>query len=119
MAEYEKLFEEFLTGGLSEESNKRYSCAVELFYKAFLKLIDMELGKEGVAVKNHEQRYKEADRLNSDIKRLIIDKLYVIYRDTYSVIKTKNDCREMRNGIKQTIILRKITGKIKDLSEKI
>ncbi|MBW2995597.1 hypothetical protein KY312_04550 [Candidatus Woesearchaeota archaeon] len=118
MAEYKSLFVEFIKGGISEEANKRYSCAVELYYKAFLKLIDMELEKEGIIVSSNEQRYREADKLNSDIKRQIIDKLYIIYRDTYSTTKTKKDCQQLKNGIKKTIFLRKIK-QFKEISKAI
>lgn len=117
--DFEKLFEEFIEGGISEEKNRRYTCAIELFYKAFLKLIDyLLLVEQDLVVRNNRDRDDNISKLNSDLKSLK-DKLYIVYVGTYKSKKDKMDCQEVRNGIKQIIALKKFERSIKETAEKI
>ena len=117
--DFEKLFEEVVEGGLCEQKNRRYTCAIELFYKAFIKLVDyLLISEHDIVVKNNRDRDNNMLKLNSDLKSLK-DKLYIVYVGTYKSKKDKMDCKEVRNGIKQIISLKRFEGNIKKTAEKI
>lgn len=118
--DFEKGFEECINGALSEEKDKRYRNAVELYYKALVQLIDFIIFEErGDMADYHKQRSEILKELNGDIENIRLGS-HTLYRQTY--YKTDfniTDCKGIKNGIKQIIQLKQIKGKIKDVVERI
>lgn len=115
---FEQGFEEYVTGALVEEENKRYRCAVDLYYKAVCQLIDYLLFKKGIDISKLKDRLDEIRVLNSDVHN-IYRLIHLIYRSAYKIKKDKGDCKEIKNGIKQIIFLKKVEGRFKEVAEKI
>lgn len=116
--DYEEGFDEYIEGGLREESAKSYRCAVDLYYKAVCQLIDYLLFKEDVDVNKLKDRLDKIHVLNSQIYD-VFTIIHGIYRSAYKIKKDKKDCQEIKNGIKKIVFLKNIEGRFKEIIEKI
>lgn len=116
--DYEEGFEEYIGGGVREETAKSYRCAVDLYYKAVCQIIDYLLSKEGIDVNKLKERLDKIHVLNSDVHS-IFTIIHGIYRSAYKVKKDKKDCEEIKSGIKKIIFLKNIEGRFKEIAEKI
>jgi hypothetical protein len=116
--DYESGFEEYIAGGLREETERRYRCAVDLYYKAMCQVIDYLLFVQGVDVTRLKDRLDNVKLLNSDL-HTIFSISHSIYRSAYKKNKDKTDCREIKNGIKKIIFLKHLEGRFKEITEKI
>ena len=116
--DYEDRFEEYIEGGIREETAKSYRCAVDLYYKAVCQLIDYILFKEGIDVNKLKDRLDKIHILNSELYDIFAI-IHGIYRSAYKTIKDKKDCQEIKNGIKKIILLKNIEGRFKEVAEKI
>lgn len=115
---FEQGFGEYIIGAKAEEENKRYRCAVDLYYKAVCQLIDFLLSREGIDINKLKDRLDEIKLLNSEVHE-VYKIIHGIYRSAYKTKKDKEDCREIKNGIKQIIFLKKVEGRFKEIAEKI
>lgn len=115
---YEEGFREYIEGGLSEESHRRYRCAVDLYYKSLCQIIDFLLSMEGIAVNKLKDRMDSIRALNSGVYS-IFAVAHGIYRSAYRLRKDKKDCKEIKNGIKKIIILKNIEGGFKEAAKQI
>lgn len=99
--EHIKGFDERLEGAVSEEKQKRYRNAVELYYKAMTHLIDYLLLScpEEIIVDNLKQRLEELNKLDKEVTALFRE-AHGIYRGTYKSEKNIQDCRKLKNDIK-------------------
>jgi hypothetical protein len=123
MTEQKDLIEglkECIEGGLSEEKNKRYRNAVELYYKAVVALCDiMILESEGGIPDYHKKRDEILARLNGDINKIRIG-LHTIYRQSYYKTDfTIQDIKQLKDAIKTIVFLKKPGKEIEEIVEKI
>lgn len=116
--DYEEGFEEYVGGGIREETAKSYRCAVDLYYKAVCQIIDYLLFREGIDVNKLRDRLDKTRVLNSEVHD-IFTIVHGIYRSAYKTKKDKKDCQEIKNGIKKIIFLKNIEGRFKEIVEKI
>lgn len=100
---YKRLFNEFLEGALNEESKSRYNSAISNYYKALSTLCSFLIFRKNRKTPNSHQ---EVDMFMSVLFpeiRKNIDGLYKTYTGTYQSLKNKEDCCEIKNGIKKVI----------------
>jgi len=116
--DYEDGFEEYINGGIREESAKSYRCAVDLYYKAACQIIDYLLFKEGIEVNKLKDRLDKIHILNSEIYD-VFALIHGIYRSAYKIKRDKKDCGEIKSGIKKIIFLKDIEGRFKDIAKEI
>ena len=109
-----------LDGGLSEEANKRYRNAVELYYKALVAVCDILIFEsEGDIPDYHKKRDQILAELNGDVNNIRVG-LHTLYRRSY--YKTDfsiQDCKEVKNGIKTIIALKKPGKEIEEIAKRI
>ena len=115
---FEQGFEEYLAGAGVEEENRRYRCAVDLYYKAVCQLVDYLLFKEGIDIGKLKDRLDKIRILNSEIHD-IYRMIHTIYRSAYKTKKDKEDCKEIKNGIQKIIFIKNVEGRFKETAEKI
>lgn len=115
-----KNFEECVNGGLSEEAQKRYRNAVELYYKAVVALCDIViLQKEDDIPDYHKKRDEILENLNGDINKIRIG-LHTLYRQSYYKTDfTIQDTKEIKNAIKKIVFLKKPGKEIEEITKKI
>lgn len=95
-----KGFEERIEGAISEEKNKRYRNAVELYYKAMVHLIDYLLFRHHeLVITTLKQRLEETNKLDKEVTFLFRE-AHGLYRGTYRFEKNIQDCKKLKNGIK-------------------
>lgn len=121
---YENGFREFIDGALNEESNKRYTCACVLYWKAMMKICDFLFFKEkGVHPKHLQERLNFLRDTNEGIMKIIGENAwdagtpYYLYNDAYKTQKDEKDCEVFRNAIKKIVKRRGIKGEIKKISK--
>jgi hypothetical protein len=116
---YKKLFGQFLDGAIDEENKGRYNSAISNYYKALTTLCSLIIYRKNRKTSNSHQ---EVDMFMSilfpDIRKSI-DGLYKTYTGAYQTIKKKQDCVEIKNGIKTVIRMAKIEEEFKSSIEKI
>lgn len=116
---YKKLFKEFLEGALDEEKKGRYNSAISNYYKALSTLCSLLIYRKNRKTANSHQ---EVDIFMSVLfpeVRKSIDGLYKTYTGTYQTLKNKEDCDEIKNGIKTVIKLAGIEKEFKETLKKI
>jgi hypothetical protein len=115
-----KNFKECLEGARSEESQKRYRNAIELYYKAVVALCDILIfEKEGDIPDYHKQRDTLLEELNGDVNKIRIG-LHTIYRQSYYKSDFGlPDMKEMKNAIKTIIALKRPGKDIEELAKKL
>ena len=115
-----KNFKECLEGGLSEESERRYRNAVELYYKAVVALCDvLILEKEGDIPDYHKKRDEILEKLNGQINKIRLG-IHTLYRQSYYKTDfTIRDIREIKNAIKTIVFLKKPGKEIEEIVKKI
>ncbi len=108
-------FRECVEGGLSEEQNRRYRNAIELYYKALVALCDMLiLDVEGEIPDYHKKRDEVLSKMNGDVNNIRIG-LHTLYRKSYYKTDfTIQDCKEVKNGIKTIIALKGLEKEFKE-----
>lgn len=116
--DYEEGFEEYIDGGIREETAKSYRCAVDLYYKAVCQIIDYLLFKEDIDVNKLKDRLDKIHILNSEVYG-IFTIIHGIYRSAYKTKKDRKDCKEIKNGIKKIVLLKNIKGRFKEIAKKI
>ncbi|MBL7147349.1 MAG: hypothetical protein ISS82_00810 [Nanoarchaeota archaeon] len=106
-----EFFKERIEGAVSEEKNKRYRNAVELYYKAMAHIIDylLYISPENIIVEKLKQRLEDINKLDEDIAS-IFREAHVLYRGTYRQSKNIMDCKKLKNDIKTIAEL----GKLKE-----
>lgn len=116
---YEDGFVEYVDGGLREEKEGRYRCAVDLYYKAITQLCDyILLTQKNKISTSHSNRFRLLEELFPEIYQ-IIDDLFTTYTEVYVDYREKKHCEDVKNGIKKIISIAKIEGRIKAISEKL
>ena len=113
-------FKECVSGGLSEESKRRYRNAVELYYKAVVALCDIIiLQEEGDIPDYHKKRDEILARLNGQVNKIRAG-LHTLYRQSYYKTDfTIRDTKEIKNAIKKIVYLKKLGKEIEELVKKI
>ena len=115
-----KNFKECISGGLSEERNKRFRNAIELYYKAFVALCDIIiLEEEGDIPNYHKKRDEILERLNGQVNQIRIG-LHTIYRQSY--YKTDfniQNTKEIRDAIKRIVFLKRPGKKIEEIIKEL
>ena len=93
-------FTERVEGAISEEKNRRYRNAVELYYKAMAHLIDYLLfTKYDIIVDTLKQRLEEANKLDKEVTALFRE-AHTLYRGTYRSENNSQDCKKLKNDLK-------------------
>jgi hypothetical protein len=117
--DYIKRLDEFIKGGLSEEKSKRYNCSVELYYKAFIQLLDfIILIEKDIITENHKHRNELLRKIDEDLENIRV-RVHTIYRGTYRVFLNKRDCLTVKNAIKQAAYLKRMQDRVKESLAKI
>ena len=116
---YKKLFDEFLDGAIDEENKKRYNSAISNYYKALSTLCSLIIYRKNRKIADSHQEVDLFLRtLFPDIKKAI-DGLYKTYTGTYQTLKQKEDCNEIKNGIKTVAKMAGIEEEFKETLDKI
>jgi hypothetical protein len=116
---YTKLFNEFLAGAIDEEKNGRYNSAISNYYKALSTLCSMIIYRKNRKTSNsHQEVDLFMSSLFPDIRKSI-DGLYKTYTGTYQTLKKKQDCAEIKNGIKTVLRMAGIEEEFKETLTKI
>lgn len=116
---YKKLFNEFLDGAIDEEKKSRYNSAISNYYKALTTLCSLIIYRKNRKTANSHQ---EVDLFMLTLFpniRQAIDGLYKSYTGAYQALKKKQDCNEIKNGIKTVIRMAGIEEEFKGALEKI
>lgn len=115
-----KNFKECIDGGLSEEMQKRYRNAVELYYKAAVALCDIIiLEQEGDIPDYHKKRDEILEKLNGQVNQIRVG-LHTIYRQSYYKTDfTISNTKEMKNAIEKIVFLKKPGREIEEIIKKI
>ena len=115
---YKRLFNEFLDGAIDEEKKGRYNSAISNYYKALSTLCSLIIYRKNRKMSNSHQ---EVDLflgiLFPDIRKSI-EGLYKTYTGTYQTLKKKEDCTDIKNGIKRVAKLAGIEEEFKKSLEK-
>lgn len=116
---YKKIFDEFLVSGIEEEAKKRYNSATSNYYKALSTICSLIIFRKSRKTANSHQ---EVDIFLSilfpEIKKSI-DGLYKTYTGSYQTLKKKEDCIQIKNGIKTVIRMAGLEKEFKASFEKI
>ncbi|MBW2981325.1 hypothetical protein KY343_00465 [Candidatus Woesearchaeota archaeon] len=84
-------------------SNKDFTSATILYFKAVFSVIDLILLKsEGKAPKDHTERFRVLEKSYPDLYEFL-DKYFKIYRDTYSTTIDKETCDKVKENVKRII----------------
>lgn len=115
-----KNLKECIEGGLSEESGGRYRNAVELYYKAVVALCDILIvEEEGEIPDYHKKRDEILAKLNGDINKIRVG-LHTLYRQSYYKTDfTIQDTKEIKDGIKKIVFLKKPGKEVEEIIRKI
>lgn len=82
---------------------KDYTSSCVLFFKALFAIVDYILLVSGKGIpKDHSERFRILQNYSNRLYT-ILDKLYPIYRSTYSVPASKENCEEVREYVKKLI----------------
>jgi len=119
MEEQIKIFTDFLEEAISSESRGKYGPAVSNYYKALTALCSHLIkGKLRKTPKNHAEIFLFLRVSFPEIHK-IVDAVFTIYTDSYDKIMKKEDCREIKNAIRQVAKLGGIEEDFKKALEKI
>ena len=111
-------FVERIEGAVSEEKNRRYRNAVELYYKATAHLVDYLLSQNDISVDTLKQRLELINKHDIEISNTF-RAAHKLYRLTYRRSNTLVDCKQIKNGIKTIAELSKTKESFKEGLEKI
>jgi HEPN domain-containing protein len=78
-----------------------YTSATILYFKALFSILDFKIfEKTGKIPKDHNERFRF---LQSSFTELysILDKIYYIYRNAYSLIISEEDCKLVKNNVER------------------
>ena len=82
---------------------KEYTPATVLYFKALFGIIDYVLLTSGRGIpKDHSERFQVLQNFYPRLY-VILDKLFPIYRETYTVSLSKQDCDEVRNHVRELV----------------
>jgi len=80
-----------------------YTSACILYFKALFSIIDYLLLISGKGIpKDHTERFQILKSYSSRLY-IILDKLYSIYRASYTVSITKENCDKVRENVKKLV----------------
>ncbi len=116
---YKKILDEFLVSGIEEEEKERYNSATSNYYKALSTLCSLIIFRRNRKTSNSHQ---EVDMFLSILFpeiRKSIDGLYRTYTGSYQILKKKEDCIQIKNGIKTVIRMAGLESEFKASLEKI
>lgn len=116
---YKKLFKEFLDGALDEEKKARYNSAISNYYKALSTLCSLIIYRKNRKASNSHQEVDLFMSLLFPNIRKAVSGLYKTYTGTYQTLKKKEDCSEIKNGIKKVIRMAGIGEEFKEALSKI
>lgn len=103
MTEYLKNIRTILHSADLVYQENDYTSATILYFKVLFSVTDVVLlQKTGKTPKDHAERFRMLEDADPELYGLI-DKLFGIYRDTYSSTITKATCEEVRNHVTKTI----------------
>jgi hypothetical protein len=113
--ELRNVFKQNIEGAKSEEKQKRYLTAVELYYKALVNLCDILILRErGDIPDYHKLRGEILEELNHDINK-IRKEFHIRYREAYYKLDfTIEDTKRIRNAIKTIIQIKALNNGIKE-----
>ena len=116
---YKKIFDEFLSSAIEEEAKSRYNAAISNYYKALSTICSLIIfRKNRKTAKSHQEVDMFMSFLFPDIRKKI-DGLYKTYTGTYQTLKNKEDCTNIKNGIKEVIASAGFEEEFKAALEKI
>ena len=116
---YKKLFNEFLDGAIDEERKGRYNSAISNYYKALSTLCSLIIyRKNRKTADSHQEVDLFMGVLFPDIRKSI-GGLYKTYTGTYQTLKKKEDCAEIKNGIKTVAKMAGVEEEFKEALKKI
>ncbi len=113
--ELKNVFMQNLAGANSEEKQKRYMTAVELYYKALVNLCDILILREkGDIPDYHKLRGEILEELNHDINK-IRKEFHIRYRESYYKVDfTIQDTKRIKNAIKTIVQIKALNNGIKE-----
>jgi len=89
-------------------SNKDYTSATILYFKAVFSILDyILLRSEGKTPKDHTERFRMLEDKYPELYRFL-DKYFMIYRSTYSISIDKETCDKLRKNVNEIIKEHKI-----------
>jgi hypothetical protein len=110
---------EFVEGGLDEEGKGRLKLAVTAYFKAVTQVCDYLIFRKYARIpSSHADRFRMLERGFPEIYK-IVDRIFGIYRDTYSEIVTRDSCRVIRNELRKIIGLAGLEEDLKEVVRKI
>lgn len=116
---YKKIFDEFLTSGIEEEERGRYNSATSNYYKALSTLCSLIIFRKNRKTANsHQEVSMFLSILFPDIRKNI-EGLYKTYTGSYQTLKKKEDCKQIKNGIKTVVRMAELESEFKAGIEKI
>jgi len=93
----------FLNSALIVYNTKDFTSATILYFKAFFAVLDLILlNKEGKIPKGHTERFRILEK-NHPALYEAIDKLYPIYRNTYTASVNKEICDKIKENVERII----------------
>ena len=116
---YKKLFNEFLDGAIDEEKKGRYNSAINNYYKALSTLCSLIIYRKNRKTANSHQEVDLFMRTVFPDIRKSIDGLCKTYTGTYQNLKKKEDCADIKNGIKTVLRMAGIEEEFKETLAKI
>jgi len=114
--ELKNVFIQNLEGAKSEEKQKRYLTAVELYYKALVNLCDILILRErGDIPDYHKLRDEILEELNHDINKMRKE-FHIRYREAYYKLDfTIQDTKRIKNAIKTIVRIKTLNNGIKEV----
>ena len=110
---------EFVEGGLEEEEKGRLRLAATAYFKAVTQICDYLIFKKYARIpSSHTDRFRMLERGFPEIYK-IVDRIFGVYRDTYSEIVTRNSCRLIKDELAEIIRLAGLEEDIKEIVRKI
>ncbi len=89
----------FLNSAWIVYQTKDYTSAAILYFKAMFAIFDIDiLIKLGRTPKDHSERFRILGK-NFPNSYAVLDKLYPIYRGSYTLITTKQECDEVKQNV--------------------
>jgi len=115
-SELRQVFIELLEGGIEEEQKQRYKLAVTAYFKAITQLCDLHIIKtKAISPRSHTERFRTLERYFPEMYS-VVDSVFGVYQDTYSVHIDAESCRLIKDEIKK---IAKIAGLEEEFKESL
>jgi hypothetical protein len=80
-----------------------FTSSAILYFKAFFSILDLIILREdGKIPKDHSERFRMLESKHIELYASL-DKLYPLYRDTYSLIINKEDCNRIKENVERIV----------------